>query len=1103
MRRIWLIVLLLIFSSCNLLNSQMLRIKNLSTRDGLPQNQVTSISQDAKGFLWFRTHGGYSRFDGLDFDNYTMANGLADNTIRYFVEDSINNTYYFLADYSVTVLEKGVFYRFTQEYFRKKFKESIVQTTYYQNNNQSVIYALSKDFLYVYNSTLHEFQAEYNLKNLPERITNTSIIDILNNKIMYLSLEKAIYQVDRVSNKVTYLNKELNLPFANKDVYRVIEIDKNKDNRFIYYNNSEMNKTGFYHWDLKTNTVKKILISAAVTIPVYYDRQNNTWYTHYKDDSYWFLNVDGYVYLYNLQTKKIKRTGLHIDTKRFDITDMKDVILKGTEMWISTSRGLVHFNLKTRETNRYTTANGISSNLINTLTFDRENNLWIGTNGTGVDMVVKGKITNYTQSNGLTTNGVTQMVEGNDGSIWASTDNGVIRIFCNGEIKNYTTANGLWHNDCWGMEKDKDGSIWIGTYQGGLCKFKDNRFVDMRPSILRSYSNYITTIFRDRNDNLWVPYQNYLIKYVNNKPSVITIPKVLSIYRFVQSADGHLWAAAGGEGLIEFDENGKILHEYGDIGTGTLNIVDLSFINKRILWCATYGQGLYVFDIQKKAFVKQYIKEFKNAEILKSMCKDSRGAIWIGTINGVFEYNKMKFYKYTTEDGLVANETRTSGIYKDSQGNLWFGSAFGLMRINPNTEDRDNVAPNIYLKSFTAKKDINIEDSKASHELSYNNNTVSFTFIGIDFRNPKNVLYQYKLVGFDKEWSETTYETKVRYTNLSPGDYTFLVKAIDKWGNVSKETSMNFTIETPYWKTWWFKILIILVLTTFVVCFVKWRTRTLKRRNEELERIVAERTLELREKNEMIMASIRYAERIQHAILPKKGKMELAFEELFIIYKPRDIISGDFYWFATTAEYSFIAAVDCTGHGVPGALLSMIGNMLLNEIVVQNQIIEPSSVLEELHEKVREVLKQKANDSYTMDGMDICLCRIDKINQKIVYAGARRSLYRVIQSDMQLQEIKAGRKTIGGRQREERRVYQQHEFAYEHKEMLYLTTDGYVDQANPVMKKLGARRLKETLIEIASQPAEIQQRKLIELLEKHKSGEPQRDDITIIGIRLS
>jgi serine phosphatase RsbU (regulator of sigma subunit) len=279
---------------------------------------------------------------------------------------------------------------------------------------------------------------------------------------------------------------------------------------------------------------------------------------------------------------------------------------------------------------------------------------------------------------------------------------------------------------------------------------------------------------------------------------------------------------------------------------------------------------------------------------------------------------------------------------------------------------------------------------------------------------------------------------------------------------------------------------------------VNERTRALKSRTLELEK---SRQL-IEKKNWNIMSSIEYARRIQQAILPSTNRMKSMISDCFVFFKPKAIVSGDFFWFhqGRGENLFFIAVVDCTGHGVPGAILSMIGNMKLNQLVSEKRIYEPGQILFHLHIGVRRALKQENEECTTHDGMEVALCMVDIKQKKIIFAGAKRPLY--YYKNSKLYEIKGDRKPIGGIQKEKKREFTSHEIQIDSEMIIYLTTDGFVDQNDQENNKYGTKRLKQFLQTHAHLSMSKQEDALLSELKKHQGREEQRDDITILGIKM-
>ncbi len=279
----------------------------------------------------------------------------------------------------------------------------------------------------------------------------------------------------------------------------------------------------------------------------------------------------------------------------------------------------------------------------------------------------------------------------------------------------------------------------------------------------------------------------------------------------------------------------------------------------------------------------------------------------------------------------------------------------------------------------------------------------------------------------------------------------------------------------------------------------------LKENEEQLEQKVIERTAEvveksqeIEEKNKHITASINYAKRIQEAMLPQYDSIKKALPNSFILFKPRDIVSGDFYWFAEVGNKIIITAIDCTGHGVPGALMSMIGNSYLNQIV-QSGVTDSDLILNELHVNIRRALKQ--GEVSNNDGMDMALVVIDKDKNEMQFTGAKNPLIYI--QDGELTQVKANKFPIGGQQREEQRIFSKTIVDISKPTTLYLFTDGYQDQTGgPRKRKFMTKNFRQMLHEVSPHPMDKQKEILESILREWQGEMDQIDDILVIGVKL-
>lgn len=319
---------------------------------------------------------------------------------------------------------------------------------------------------------------------------------------------------------------------------------------------------------------------------------------------------------------------------------------------------------------------------------------------------------------------------------------------------------------------------------------------------------------------------------------------------------------------------------------------------------------------------------------------------------------------------------------------------------------------------------------------------------------------------------------------------------------------------------------VILALVVFIIIYIYRNFREKKKLNdklvqknhevesqsEELKQINLELVSQkdqIQHQNDYITDSIHTSKRIQTAILPAFKGLRASFDSL-LIYKPKDIVSGDFYWGEEvknqTIDYKFIGVLDCTGHGVPGALLSIVGSRILSEIVLQHNIYEPKHILDALNKMIKGILKQDISNKEirTNEGMDASLCRIEKNdkNFKFTFSGAKQSIFYYKSSSQEVNRIKGSRLTIGGIFQNKNEKFENHSFTVQKNDVVYLITDGFIDQNNIDRKRFGTPRFKELISEIAQLPAKEQEKVFEEHLQVWKGEEPQRDDITLLGLRI-
>jgi len=388
----------------------------------------------------------------------------------------------------------------------------------------------------------------------------------------------------------------------------------------------------------------------------------------------------------------------------------------------------------------------------------------------------------------------------------------------------------------------------------------------------------------------------------------------------------------------------------------------------------------------------------------------------------------------------------------------------------------------------------------------------------------EDILYSYMLEGYDDNWSRWDKISYKDFTNLHFGRYTFRVKAKTITGIESGEALYHFSILKPWYVTPWMIFLYLIAALLSVAGIIMAYTRRLKNENLRLEGIVKERTAVVVKQKEELESSIHYASRIQMALLPSESILSENIKNYFVLFKPRDIVSGDFYWMTKKNNRLYIVAADCTGHGVPGAFMSLLGMSFLDEIIDKEASPRADFILNQLRLHVTDSLKQIGGDDEAKDGIDMALLVLDFNTQRVEFSGAYNPCFKVRKlsdseaSDYEngqnenpdgsmsngkylLETIFASKMPIGisSRMNEDFAFY---DWALEKGISYYMFSDGYIDQfGGDQGRKFMKKNFKRLLLEIQDYPMNKQKELLDKNLKDWMGSSPQIDDILVLGIR--
>ncbi len=640
--------------------------------------------------------------------------------------------------------------------------------------------------------------------------------------------------------------------------------------------------------------------------------------------------------------------------------------------------------------------------------------------------------------------------------------------------------------------------------------------------------------------NLGVSVLNFSTNSLK-KFSDISMPEVT---RIVEESDTTIWLGTSHNGVYKINyKDGKSpeITIYDTAKGLPNNSYNLPFTANNRLFFGTF-KGIYQYNKSKDIFQKSndLAKNcYTNLDQIYQIIEGYHNQVWLFKTN---EFNhEFILYNHLTKKAIFP--LRRMGefqayqcIFPENENVTWFGGPDGLFRYDASVKSTADINFNTKIRGVYCMNDTlfggyygfdnenkKIEKQQSIPEVIYKKNNINFEFAALSFDNESENVYRYYLEGFENTWSEWTLESKKSYTNLNEGTYTFHVKSKNVYGKVGAEDTYTFTILPPWYRTAWAYLAYITGSIIVIYTTTQISVRRLKMAKLRLEDIVINRTAEVvaekeevekqkklvEVKNKDITDSINYAQKIQQAILPLPDEFSKVFPQSFIYFQPRDIVSGDFYWFypphKLNQNHVYLAAADCTGHGVPGAFMSMIGNTLLNEILNEKQIYECDAILNQLHTEVRAALKQDIAHNTTNDGMDIALCRIDLDTLELQYAGANRALYifRQHTEGYEFIEVKPNKFSIGGFQAETTRQFNAHTIQLKKGDAFYMFSDGYADQFGGAKnKKFMVKRLQAELLAMQHLPLSEQKLLVAKMLNDWKGDAEQVDDILMIGVRV-
>lgn len=883
------------------------------------------------------------------------------------------------------------------------------------------------------------------------------------------------------------------------------------------------------------NTPQKKVLTSNIIYSVFEDNKQNIW-----------IGTDEGINIYNKEQNTLEQVKADIHNRLYNNRIIQIFEDKGENIWVATTEGL---NRLIKSPFRFTDL-GINSDITYPVSYDEAANIWFAIDNhiakysrnlaTKTEYKLPSHIFSRDDFTGEPNYFINDMVRTSDKNIWLATDNKISRYNLAGQKIDFVKETGalIVGND---SLKNSVRKLIAGK-ANKLYAFCPNGVYIINHSDL-SYESFYP--FQQQYDFIDEVDLNFFSSALSDKQGNIWVRTVKGIYRLNPT-----------KSRLEF------VFEYPDeFKDGPLSKGFMDLDANGNLWFATlpYLHQINGESLEHQSWECPYEHDWGMAHL-----KIGKNSIWIYSTNGLygFDAESKEFSYYSIENGFIDNNI--NGIHEDEQGQVWLTTGKGLIKLDLEEEQAKNYftasdfsrhiflgnrpsyssptkelmlftgrgfvsfypdsinrnVPKLVVDKFTIRGKEYPLDSliyyKNTINLKYNQNFIAFEFAVLDYTEPAANKYKYRLEGLDDEWIlSDANNRRATYSGIPPGKYTFHVIGSNNdktWNTEGVQIEVN--ISPPWYKTILAYVIYALLIASGIWLFIIIRERKLIEEKRILEQKVRERTAEIEaqkeelatqnekinEQHKNITDSIQYAKRIQSAILPPIDQIADVVDEYFVLYRPRDIVSGDYYWATRRNDTTIIVAADCTGHGVPGAFMSMLGIAFLNEIVNKEGICQPNAILDRLREQVIKQLHQTGKEGESKDGMDLSLYVIDHKNMKLRFSGAYNPLY--IIRNGELEPLKADRMPIGYHIRKDT-PFNMVEYDLQKGDCLYNSSDGYPDQFGGVDgRKFMSKNFKELLLSIHQKPMAEQREILNKTFDDWRGTIEQIDDVIVIGVRI-
>jgi ligand-binding sensor domain-containing protein/signal transduction histidine kinase len=799
-------------------HAQQLPVRRYDVRDGLAHSRVIAIHQDRKGYLWFGTWEGLSRFDGYRFTTYSTQDGLGHPIINAIVEDRQGRLWVGTNGGGVSRLldnpqESG------GSRIRGQGSGGRKQRPDPQNPQSAIPAATRPKFV------------SFLIGGPPAaNAVNRMLFDA--NNTLWAVTDAGLYRATLDQN--------------GDPTFEVVVPQPSYSSAAAFADSQGRLWFGLEHELIEVVQGHIIKYGAAEGI-------GRHLITSVTEDRRGRLLVSNQFALFEFirppdheSRGRWKKLPLTLRPKQ-EITSLATDI--GGTLWIGTNQGLMKY--QEGKLSLYTTAQGLSDNSINCLSPDRDGNLWIGTRVSGAGKLSGEMIVSFTKVDGLPVQAVYKVIEDRRGRIYASTGDGLAQIVAGNLVPIRRSQSPPFTSIASRILQDRQGDWWIGTDRG-LFRFQESELQLRRGQKFSLTGGLpdtnIASICEDATGRVWVSSYDTNIYWCNPARKGRTMFERLpsgTVPRFgfpwmMSDRSGVLWF--GGQGALVRFMNGKAVMFQPTDGLPEPNPRAFFQDRRGWLWIGLRYKGVSMTKdptAEHPTFVNYSTANGLASDSVWSITEDDFGRMYFGTGRGLdrLDLSTGRIRHFTTADGLAGDAI--THCMKDSRGNIWVATATGLSKLNPRAERLANRPPPIYLSRVqVAGEDLALAETGLvrvpERELPSSRNNLLIEYVGLDFRSERRLKYQYKLEGVDANWSAPTEQRSVNFARLAPGSYRFLVRAINEEGLSSAEPAVfTFRILPPMWQRWWFLTLAVLLAAGAVSLVYRYRVARLV----ELERV--------------------------------------------------------------------------------------------------------------------------------------------------------------------------------------------------------------------------------------------------------------------------